>query len=108
MRIPEKVWVLGTFSQQDRVCVLAASPATIFPLSSFEASVHVTSASGRITSSGVGRRRPAAPRTGLRLAAVRQSFGATTRRDLDMGAIAEGLVAYTQPLLDQTDGSGNS
>jgi len=30
-RIPEKVWVLGTFSQQDRVCVLAASHATIFP-----------------------------------------------------------------------------
>src|SRR5271165_5347348 len=60
---------------------------------------------GRITSSGVGRRRPAAPRTGLRHAAVRQSFGATTRRDLDMGAIAEGLVAYAQPLLDQTDGS---
>ena len=48
---------------------------------------------------------PAAPRTGLRLAAVRQSFGATTRRDLDMGAIAEAFVAYAQPLLDQTDGS---
>ena len=86
--------------------VLAASPATIFP--SFIFRKHrftLRLRHGRITSSGVGRRRPAAPRTGLRLAAVRQSFGATTRRDLDMGAIAEGLVAYAQPLLDPTDGS---
>jgi SEC-C motif len=35
----------------------------------------------------------------------RQSFIATIRRDLDMGAIAEAFVAYAQPLLDQTDGS---
>jgi len=52
-----------------------------------------------------GQRVPAAPRMGLRLAAIRQSFGATLRRDLNMGAIAEGFAAYAQPLLDQTDGS---
>ena len=44
-------------------------------------------------------------RMGRRLVAIRYSFGATTRRDLDMGAIAEGFVAFAQPLLDQTDGS---
>jgi hypothetical protein len=54
---------------------------------------------------GMGRRRPAAPRTGRRFTADQQSFGATTRRDVDMGAIAEAFVAYAQPLLDQTDGS---
>jgi uncharacterized protein YecA (UPF0149 family) len=29
----------------------------------------------------------------------------TTRRNLDMGAIADAIVAYAQPLLDETDGS---
>src|SRR5437660_9094591 len=33
------------------------------------------------------------------------SSATITRRDVDMGAIAEGIVAYAQPLLDQTDGS---
>jgi hypothetical protein len=49
--------------------------------------------------------RDTAPQTGFSLAAVRRSIGATTRRDLDMGAIAEGFVAYARPLLDDTDGS---
>ena len=30
MRIPERAWLFGTYSQQDRIRVLAASPAAIF------------------------------------------------------------------------------
>jgi hypothetical protein len=46
------------------------------------------------------------PRGGRpRLAAVRPSFGAIPWRDVDMGAIADAIVAYTQPLIDSTDGS---
>ena len=31
--------------------------------------------------------------------------GACTRRDKEMGAIADGFVAFAQPLIDETDGS---
>ena len=60
---------------------------------------------GRIVGCSVGRSSPAVPRTRLRFAADGSSFGATSWRDLDMGAIAEAFVAYAQPLLSQTDGS---
>jgi hypothetical protein len=41
----------------------------------------------------------------IRSVADRRSFDANIRKESDMGAIAEALAAYAQPLLDRTDGS---
>ena len=60
---------------------------------------------GRMASNALQRQLPGTLRRRRRLAGVRRSPGATTRRDLNMGAMAEAFVAYAQPLLDQTDGS---
>jgi hypothetical protein len=38
-------------------------------------------------------------------AADSKSFSTTTRKETSMGAIAEAIVGYAQPLIDQTDGS---
>jgi SEC-C motif len=48
---------------------------------------------------------PAAPGTGSRLVMDGPLFGATSHGGLDMGAMADAMRDYAQPLLDETDGS---
>ena len=106
MRIPEKVWVLRTFSQQDRVCVLAASPATIFPSFIFRGIGSrygfATVESGRAAWDG-----DALPHRGRAFGlpqfdnrSVQPHGGTWTWVPLQ-----KGWWPTVQPLLDQTDGS---
>jgi hypothetical protein len=55
---------------------------------------------------GVERRRPTAPR-GCDFGSPRHHNRSvqTHRRDLHVGALADGFAAFAQPLIDQTDGS---